>query len=118
MLQYLHSLSFLFLTVISSSDVKVLVARLEARYRSAGTLQATFLERYTENGRVVRVEAGIAYFRRPGKMRWEYESPEKICSSSTASRLGSTFRRTTPSRVFPRRRARIGGLLWHCLQER
>jgi outer membrane lipoprotein carrier protein len=67
----------LFLTVISSSDVKVLVARLEARYRFAGTLQATFLERYTENGRVVRVEAGIAYFRRPGKMRWEYESPEK-----------------------------------------
>jgi len=77
MLQCLNSLSFLFLTVISSSDVKVLVARLEARYRSAGTLQATFLERYTENGRVVRVEAGIAYFRRPGKMRWEYESPEK-----------------------------------------
>src|SRR5258706_5027 len=77
MLQCLRSLSFLFLTVISSSDVKVLVARLEARYRSAGTLQATFLERYTENGRVVRVEAGIAYFRRPGKMRWEYESPEK-----------------------------------------
>lgn len=77
MLQCLHSLSFLFLAVISSSDVKVLVARLEARYRSAGTLQATFLERYTENGRVVRVEAGIAYFRRPGKMRWEYEAPEK-----------------------------------------
>src|SRR6267378_27351 len=77
MLQYLHSLSFLFLTVISSSDLKVLVARMEARYRSAGTLQATFLERYTENGRVVRVEAGIAYFRRPGKMRWEYQAPEK-----------------------------------------
>jgi len=77
MLQCLNSLSFLFLTVISSSDIKVLVARMEARYRSARTLQATFLERYTENGRVVRVEAGIAYFRRPGKMRWEYESPEK-----------------------------------------
>jgi outer membrane lipoprotein carrier protein len=26
---------------------------------------------------VVRSEAGVAYFRRPGKMRWEYESPEK-----------------------------------------
>src|SRR5712671_6383154 len=77
MLQCLHSLSFLFLTVISSSDVKVLVARLEARYRSAGTLQATFLERYSENGHIVRIEAGIAYFRRPGKMRWEYNSPEK-----------------------------------------
>jgi len=40
-------------------------------------MQATFLERYTENNHTVRVEAGIAYFRRPGKMRWEYESPEK-----------------------------------------
>ncbi len=51
--------------------------RFEAKYRGARTLQATFLERYTENGRLVRTEAGVAYFRRPGKMRWEYESPEK-----------------------------------------
>src|SRR5260370_23272594 len=53
------------------------VTRLGARYRSSRTLQAAFLERYTENGRVLRAESGIAYFRRPGKMRWEYESPEK-----------------------------------------
>jgi outer membrane lipoprotein carrier protein len=56
---------------------KLLVGLFEARYRPARTLEATFLERYTENGRVVRTEAGTAYFRRPGKMRWEYESPEK-----------------------------------------
>jgi|HubBroStandDraft_6_1064221.scaffolds.fasta_scaffold279957_2 outer membrane lipoprotein carrier protein len=56
---------------------KPLVGIFEARYRSARTLQATFLERYTENGQTVRTEAGTAYFRRPGKMRWEYESPEK-----------------------------------------
>src|SRR5207245_10129459 len=54
-----------------------IVTRLEARYRSARTLQAAFLERYTENGRVLRTEAGVVYFRRPGKMRWEYQSPEK-----------------------------------------
>jgi outer membrane lipoprotein carrier protein len=53
------------------------VRRMEQRYRSAKTLQATFLERYTENGRIVRSEAGTVYFRRPGKMRWEYQSPEK-----------------------------------------
>ena len=41
------------------------------------TLQATFLERYSENGKQVRFEAGTAYFLRPGKMRWEYEKPEK-----------------------------------------
>src|SRR5229473_2643206 len=54
-----------------------LASRMEARYRGAKTLQATFLERYAENGSVVRTEAGTAYFRRPGKMRWEYERPEK-----------------------------------------
>jgi outer membrane lipoprotein carrier protein len=53
------------------------VKSFEARYRAARTLQATFLERYTENGATVRTEAGTAFFRRPGKMRWEYESPEK-----------------------------------------
>ncbi len=68
---------FLFLTVTTAPDVKSIVHRLETRYRSARTLQATFLERYIENGHVVRIEAGIAYFRRPGKMRWEYEAPEK-----------------------------------------
>jgi outer membrane lipoprotein carrier protein len=52
------------------------VRRMEHRYRAAKTLQATFLERYTENGRTVRVESGVAYFRRPGKMRWEYAAPE------------------------------------------
>ena len=58
-------------------DVKPLVDVFEAHYRAARTLRAAFLERYTENGRIVRVDAGIAYFRRPGKMRWEYEAPEK-----------------------------------------
>jgi len=50
---------------------------LEDRYRKAATLRATFLERYLENGVQMRVEAGKAYFLRPGKMRWEYEKPER-----------------------------------------
>jgi outer membrane lipoprotein carrier protein len=54
----------------------VLIQRFERTYRQAKTLQATFLERYFETGREVRSEAGIAYFGRPGKMRWEYRSPE------------------------------------------
>src|ERR1700732_1096333 len=52
------------------------IRRMEHRYRAAKTLQATFLERYTENDRTVRVESGVAYFWRPGKMRWEYAAPE------------------------------------------
>ena len=53
------------------------LAALEARYRKATALEANFLERYSENGKQVRVETGKAYFLRPGKMRWEYERPEK-----------------------------------------
>jgi outer membrane lipoprotein carrier protein len=68
--------SCLFLAVISN-QAGMEVARFEAVYRPAKTLRAAFLERYLENGNVVRAEAGIAYFRRPGKMRWEYESPDK-----------------------------------------
>jgi outer membrane lipoprotein carrier protein len=74
---YLSTLVFLFLALTGSADTKAGVARLEARYRGAKTLQASFLERYTENGHLVRVEAGTAYFRRPGKMRWDYQAPEK-----------------------------------------
>src|ERR1700682_5862965 len=77
MSEYVPALFFLLLTFIGSTDSKVVVTRLEARYRPAKTLQASFLERYTDNGRLVRVEAGTAYFRRPGQMRWEYEAPEK-----------------------------------------
>jgi outer membrane lipoprotein carrier protein len=65
------------IAVRANSNTPSSVAQVEARYHSARTLQASFLERYLENGRVVRVEAGVAYFRKPGRMRWNYESPEK-----------------------------------------
>jgi outer membrane lipoprotein carrier protein len=77
MLDYVFPLAFLFFTLTGGTDTKTTVARLESRYRAAKTMQASFLERYTENGRLVRTEAGTAYFRRPGKMRWDYQAPEK-----------------------------------------
>jgi outer membrane lipoprotein carrier protein len=58
------------------ADVTALVRRFESAYRGSRTLRAAFLERYLDNGKEVRSEAGIAYFSRPGKMRWEYSSPE------------------------------------------
>jgi len=63
-------------TAVLAQDARPFVDRFERRYRSARTLQATFLQRYSESGRELRSEAGTAYFGRPGKMRWEYRSPE------------------------------------------
>ncbi len=56
-------------------EVQDLIRLVESRYRNVQTLRATFLERYVEGG-AVRIESGVVYFRRAGKMRWEYESPE------------------------------------------
>src|SRR5215813_7749138 len=59
-----------------SSDTDVYVRQLESAYKRARTLEAKFLQQYSEGGKVTRSEAGTAYFRRPGKMRWEYATPE------------------------------------------
>ena len=52
-----------------------LAQKIEQHYARTSTLQAIFLERVLQDG-ATRVESGTVYFRRPGKMRWEYESPE------------------------------------------
>jgi outer membrane lipoprotein carrier protein len=61
----------------SPDDPSVYAKRFERTYRQKHSLKVTFLETYTDNGRVSRKEAGVAYFLRPGKMRWEYAAPEK-----------------------------------------
>jgi outer membrane lipoprotein carrier protein len=58
-------------------SVQEVVKVVEARYHSSHTLKAIFLERYNEGRHTARVESGTAYFSRPGRMRWEYESPEQ-----------------------------------------
>ncbi len=57
--------------------VQALVRAVEARSLPARTLQATFLERYSESRGHIRLESGTVFFSRPGRMRWEYEAPEK-----------------------------------------
>jgi len=76
MLTLFYAGLLLLLPLPSANEAANLATRMEIRYRNATTLQATFLERYAENGAVLRAEAGTAYFRRPGKMRWEYDRPE------------------------------------------
>ena len=61
----------------TSEAAKVLAKRLEAHYHDMRTLRAVFLERYSDGPQSAHIESGTVYFRRPGRMRWEYESPEK-----------------------------------------
>lgn len=61
----------------SVADAKSAVRALESRYEHARTLKATFFERYSDGKGAVQSESGIVYFSRPGRMRWDYESPEQ-----------------------------------------
>ena len=59
------------------ADAKSAVRSLESRYQHAHTLKATFFERYSDGKGAVQSESGTVYFSRPGRMRWDYESPEE-----------------------------------------
>lgn len=58
-------------------DAKDVVRAVERHYATVRTARAIFLERYSEGPGQLRVESGTVYFSRPGRMRWEYESPEE-----------------------------------------
>ncbi|HKW89533.1 MAG TPA: outer membrane lipoprotein carrier protein LolA [Candidatus Acidoferrales bacterium] len=54
------------------------VARaFEIHYRHARTMSAVFFEKFTSGGTSLRAESGRVYFSKPGRMRWDYDSPEK-----------------------------------------
>lgn len=53
-----------------------LVRIVDARYDSLTTLRADFTEIYSQEG-VFRRASGVLYLRKPGRMRWNYEVPEK-----------------------------------------
>src|SRR5262249_32981095 len=61
----------------SGDELTQIVRKFETAYRSSRALRAAFVEKYSESGRLIRTDAGIAYFLKPGKMRWEYHSPEQ-----------------------------------------
>jgi len=61
----------------TEKPVAQLVKALEARYRGAESFRAVFLERRSEGKSSIQVESGTLFIRRPGLMRWQYESPEE-----------------------------------------
>ena len=60
----------------TSPQAAPIVRAIENRYHNAKTLKAIFLERYSSARDSLQVESGTVYFSRPGRMRWEYESPQ------------------------------------------
>ena len=63
----------------AARDAQAVLHAIEARYHHAQTLKAVFYERYSDDGSGAggSAESGTVYFSQPGRMRWEYQSPEQ-----------------------------------------
>ncbi|MGH9559475.1 MAG: LolA family protein, partial [Bryobacteraceae bacterium] len=55
-------------------DISKILQGIENRYNRARTLEVSFTESLTSQGRK-RTEKGELFLRKPGRMRWQYTSP-------------------------------------------
>lgn len=69
--------SFLLIAIATSANVSAVRRGIESRYHGAKTLKAIFYERYSDGSGGVAAESGTVYFSRPGRMRWDYQSPQQ-----------------------------------------
>jgi outer membrane lipoprotein carrier protein len=70
----------------AAADVRQAAAAIDARYNAMKSLRAEFTESYSGGG-IRRVETGTLWIKKPGKMRWDYTSPQKktfVTDGSTA----------------------------------
>jgi outer membrane lipoprotein carrier protein len=60
-----------------SKDLKQVLDRLQRHYHDTSSFTAKFDEEIATVGAPKRNRQGIVSFRKPGRMRWEFEDPEK-----------------------------------------
>jgi outer membrane lipoprotein carrier protein len=60
-----------------SKDLKQVLDRLQRHYRDTNSFTAKFNEEVATVGAPKRQRQGTVSFRKPGRMRWEFETPEK-----------------------------------------
>lgn len=58
------------------SELDSLVNSLQAKYNKVSSLAADFTQIYTAPGERTRRESGHVLLKKPGRMRWDYTSPE------------------------------------------
>jgi len=56
-------------------DLQKTLRAVESRYNRAKTMQMSFQQSFSGQGRMARSETGELYLAKPGRMRWEYTTP-------------------------------------------
>ena len=69
-------------------ELQEVISRMQSRYDQAKDFQAHFSQKYTRSvvGRVT-VSSGQVHFKKPGRMRWDYDQPEARMFLSTGQVL-------------------------------
>lgn len=57
-------------------SAKNIAHAFEQHYQRTRSMAGLFLEKYTSGGTGMTIESGKVYFEKPGRMRWDYDSPE------------------------------------------
>jgi outer membrane lipoprotein carrier protein len=68
-----------------TSSLRTLVLRLQRHYQATDSFSAKFKQTITRAGTPPRERAGAVFYKKPGRMRWEFEAPqpETIVSDGT-----------------------------------
>ncbi len=73
---YVHSETIAPARAPASNDLKHVLDRLQRHYRDTNSFSAKFSEEIATVGAPIRKRDGTVSFRKPGRMRWEFEAPE------------------------------------------
>ena len=88
-------------SVAALPNIHTLAQAVDEHYNHLRSLQAEFTEIYQGSG-MERVESGTLWLKKPGKMRWEYRSPEeKLFVGDTADDVLAWAKRTHPEEDAP-----------------
>ncbi len=61
----------------SSQSLDTILTRVQQRYDCSGSLQANFVETLSSPGGMPRTRKGTVYFKKVGRMRWEFAAPSQ-----------------------------------------
>ena len=73
----IFGLSILGPTTHAQNDLTQLIDSLQGKYQRLTSLAADFTQTYSAPGQQSRRETGRLVLKKPGKMRWDYDSPEQ-----------------------------------------
>ena len=86
----------------AQTELEQLIGALQAKYDKLSTLAADFTQVYHAPGERVRREQGRLQLKKPGRMRWDYTSPESklfVCDGKWLYEYVATEKQATRSAV-------------------